>query len=116
MPKNKDDAPEKATDETNESGSDVATPPAPANLLSALEAAELAAAAAPLLNVLTNLANGDGSAASIEGQGIVLEGEYIAILPTLKKIGVNLIAQYLITQIQAKLASLTPSTASSKSK
>ena len=79
------------------------------NPLSALEAAELAAALAPIQAVLTNIANGDGSVASIEGQGIVLEGELIAVLPTLQKIGVNTVASYLNTQIATWLAAQTPS-------
>lgn len=78
------------------------------NPLSTLTALELAAAAAPVQSVLTNIANGDGSVASVTGQGIALEGELIAILPTLQKIGINNVAAYLNEQITAFVASQTP--------
>lgn len=80
----------------------------PANPLSALAAAELAAAAAPIQAALTNIANGDGSVTSITGQGIALEGELIAILPTLQKIGVQNVANFLNGKIAEALASVTP--------
>src|SRR4051812_4943894 len=78
------------------------------NPLSALEAAELAAAASPIQSVLTNIANGDGSVASVTGQGLVLEGELLAILPTLQKIGVNQVAAFLNSKISEALAKVTP--------
>lgn len=82
------------------------------NPLSALAAAELAAAAAPVQAALTNIANGDGSVASITGQGIALEGELIAILPTLQKIGVQNVASFLNSKIAEALANVTPAAAS----
>lgn len=81
-----------------------------ANPLPALAAAELAAAAAPIQAALTKIANGDGSVASLTGQGVALEGELIAILPTLQKIGVQNVANYLNDFIAAKIASVTPVT------
>jgi hypothetical protein len=81
------------------------------NPLPALAAAELAAAAAPVIAVLTNIKNGDGSVQSITGQGLILEAEMIAILPTLQKIGVQNVAGFLIDFINSKLASVTPSVA-----
>lgn len=82
-----------------------------ANPLSALAAAELAAAAAPIQSVLTNIANGDGSVTSITGQGIVLEGELIALLPTFQKIGVQNVASFLNSKITEALANVTPTVA-----
>lgn len=81
------------------------------DLLSALAAAELAAAAAPIQTALTNIANGDGSKESLVGQGLALEGNLITILPTLQKIGVQNVANYLNSQLSAYLASVTPSPA-----
>lgn len=78
------------------------------NFFNALTAAELAAAASPLLAALNNVKNGDGSVQSLTGQGIVLEAQMIAILPTLQKIGVQNVAGFLIDFINEKIASVTP--------
>lgn len=86
------------------------------NPLSALAAAELAAAAAPLITALNNIKNGDGSVASLTGQGIALEGELIAILPTLQKIGVQNVAGFLIDKINSAIAGVTPAAAETAEK
>lgn len=88
----------------------------PANPLSALAAAELAAAATPIINALTQIQNGDGSVASITGQGLALEGELLAILPTLQKIGVQNVAAFLVEKIQEAIAGVTPTGDSSEPK
>lgn len=77
------------------------------NPLSALTAAELAAAAAPIQATLTNIGNSDGSVAAITGQSVALQGQLIAILPTLQKIGVQNVANFLNSKITEALTSAT---------
>ena len=79
------------------------------NPFSALAAAELAAAASPVLAALNNIRNGDGSVQSLAGQGLILEAELTAILPTLQKIGVQNAAGFLINLINQEIAKVTPS-------
>lgn len=78
------------------------------NPLSGLAAAELAVAAAPFLAALDKIKNGDGTVASVVGQGVALEGELIAALPTIQKIGVQNVASFLIDKINQALANVTP--------
>lgn len=82
------------------------------NPLSAIALAELAAALAPIQAALTNIANGDGSVESVNAQVIILQGEMLALLPTLQKVGIPAVAGYLNAQVAAWLASLaTPASA-----
>lgn len=63
------------------------------NPFAQLTADELTALVAAVTPALTSLANGDGSTASIVGQGVVLEGQLVTALPTLQKVGVNDLAK-----------------------
>lgn len=80
---------------------------AASDFFSALTAAELQAVASPLLQVLANIRDGDGSVLSVEGQGVILEGDIVSILPTLQKIGVAATAQFFIDQVNAFIAAHT---------
>lgn len=77
----------------------------PDSALSKLTTDELTAALAPVQKVLTNIAQGDGSTASLAGQGVILEGELIAALPNLQKIGVTELAADLNQKITDFLTS-----------
>ena len=63
------------------------------NPFSQLTTDEINALIAAVTPALTALANGDGSTASIVGQGVVLEGQLVTALPTLQKVGVNDLAK-----------------------
>jgi hypothetical protein len=74
------------------------------NILQTISALELAAAAAPIQAALTTVANGDGTTQSLAGQGLILEAQLIALLPTLQKVGITNLATYLNTQLTAFVA------------
>lgn len=76
------------------------------NPLSAIAVAELAAALAPLQAALTNIENSDGSVETAVAQFNALQGEMLALTPTLQKIGIPALAAYANGQIAAWLASL----------
>lgn len=63
------------------------------NPFSQLSTDEINALIAAVTPALTALANGDGSAASIVGQGVALEGQLIAAAPTVQKVAVNDLAK-----------------------
>lgn len=59
------------------------------SIFAKLAADEIAALAVPLQNVCSTIAAGDGSVASVVGQGVVLQGALISLAPQLQKVGVN---------------------------
>lgn len=73
-------------------------------IFSKLTADELTALAVPLNNVLGALATGDGSTASLVGQGVVLQGLLVSMAPQVQKIGVNDLAASLQTWLNAEIA------------
>lgn len=77
------------------------------NPLNQLAAAELTAAAAPIITALTNIKNGDGTTVSVIGQGVVLQAQVLAILPTLQKIGITDIAGFLLDKVNAAVTNAT---------
>lgn len=58
------------------------------SIFSKLTADELTAIALPVNNILTAIASGDGSTASILGQGVVLQGLLVSLAPQVQKIAV----------------------------
>lgn len=87
------------------------------NVIDDLKVAELTALLAPLQGSLATIAKGDGSIQSLTGQGLILEAEYIAALPTLQKIGVNVLAgdlnQKITDWLASQVSSATPATLAS---
>lgn len=63
------------------------------NPFSQLTADEINALITAVTPALTALANGDGSTASIVGQGVALEGALIASAPIAQKVAVNDLAK-----------------------
>lgn len=59
------------------------------SIFAKLAADEIAALAVPLQNVCAAIASGDGSVASVVGQGVVLQGALISLAPQLQKVGVT---------------------------
>ena len=59
------------------------------SIFAKLAADEIAALAVPLQNMCSTIAAGDGSVASVVGQGVVLQGALISLTPQLQKVGVQ---------------------------
>jgi hypothetical protein len=73
-------------------------------IFSKLTADELTALATPINNILTAIASGDGSTASLLGQGIALQGLLVSLAPQVQKIAVTDGAAGLQTWFNAELA------------
>ena len=69
-----------------------------------LTADELTAMALPINNILTAISTGDGSTASLLGQGIVLQGLLVSLAPQIQKIAVTDGASGLQAWFNAELA------------
>lgn len=71
------------------------------NPFSQLSIDEINALISAVTPALTAIANGDGSTPSIIGQGVVLEGELLAAVPTLQKIAVNDLAKAALAWLES---------------
>ena len=74
------------------------------SIFSKLTADELTALALPVNNILAAIAAGDGSTASLLGQGVVLQGLLITLAPQVQKIAVTDGASGLQAWFNAELA------------